>query len=280
MAILLNGRALAEQLLQELKLKITTLDFTPCLGVILVGDDPASHLYVSLKEKAAAEVGISVNKILLPATATLSQVTEAVKTFNENPKVQGILVQLPLPAPLPEQAVINLIDPNKDADGFHPLNLKKLSSGQPSIIPGLSEGIVKLINLTGVVLKNKTALILANSEEFSQPLAQLLRQLGLTIKTASQPETADLLKADVIVVALGQPEVITGQMVKNGAILIDVGTTKVNDQIKGDIKADDFTNREVYLTPVPGGVGPMTVAMLLWNVYHLATDKQAKRSAS
>ncbi len=273
MATLLNGRALAEQLLQELKLKIPTLGFTPCLGVILVGDDPASHLYVSLKEKAAAEVGISVNKILLPATTTLAQVTAAVRTFNENPKVQGILVQLPLPIPLPEQTVINLIDPNKDADGFHPLNLKKLNNGQPSIIPGLSEGIVKLINLTGVALKNKTALILANSEEFSRPLSQLLKQLGLTVKTASQPEVSELLKADLIIVALGQPEIITGQMVKDGTVLIDVGTTKVNDQIKGDIKAADFINREVYLTPVPGGVGPMTVAMLLWNVYHLAAGK-------
>jgi len=271
MATLLNGRALAEQLLQELKLKTSALDFTPCLGVILVGDDPASHLYVSLKEKAAAEVGISVNKIILPATATLSQITGAVKTFNENANIHGILVQLPLPAPLPEQTVINSIDPNKDADGFHPLNLKKLTSGQPSIIPGLSEGIIKLINLTGLELKNKAVLILANSEEFSQPLSWLLGQLGLVVKTSLQPEAAELLKADIIIVALGQPEIITGQMAKDGTILIDVGTTKVNNQLKGDIKAADFINREVYLTPVPGGVGPMTVAMLLWNVYRLAT---------
>ncbi|MFA4818336.1 MAG: bifunctional 5,10-methylenetetrahydrofolate dehydrogenase/5,10-methenyltetrahydrofolate cyclohydrolase [Patescibacteria group bacterium] len=275
MATLLNGRALAEQLLQELKLKISALDFTPCLGVILVGDDPASHLYVSLKEKAAAEVGISVNKIILPATATLSQITGAVKTFNENANIHGILVQLPLPAPLPEQTVINSIDPNKDADGFHPLNLKKLTSGQPSIIPGLSEGIIKLINLTGLELKNKAVLILANSEEFSQPLSWLLGQLGLVVKTSLQPEAAELLKADIIIVALGQPEIITGQMVKDGTILIDVGTTKVNNQLKGDIKAADFINRSVYLTPVPGGVGPMTVAMLLWNVYRLATNQNS-----
>ncbi len=273
MATLLNGRALAGQLLQELKLKISTLDFTPCLGVILVGDDPASHLYVSLKEKAAAEVGISVNKILLPATTTLAQVTNAVETFNNNPKVHGILVQLPLPAPLPEQTIINSIDPDKDADGFHPLNLKKLTSDKALIIPGLSEGIIKLIDLTGWEISHKTAVILANSQEFIQPLSWLLGQRGVIVKTSHQPETAELLKANIIIVALGQPEIITGQMVKDGTILIDVGTTKVNDQIKGDVKAADFINRSVYLTPVPGGVGPMTVAMLLWNVYRLATDK-------
>jgi methylenetetrahydrofolate dehydrogenase (NADP+)/methenyltetrahydrofolate cyclohydrolase len=270
MATLLNGRALAASLSSELKSKVDELPLTPRLGVILVGDDPASHLYVKLKERAASEVGIAVEKILMPQNSAAADVISQVKKFNARSDVHGILVQLPLPSQINEHEVIAAIDPTKDADGFHPLNLKKLMNNQPAIIPGVSAGIVKLIELAQEPVQAKLAYLIVNSDEFALPLKKLLATKGLRVVTSHKIEPKQLSLADIVVVALGQPGVIKGEFIKDGAIIIDVGTTKVGEKVIGDVDAESLRNRCVYLTPVPGGVGPMTVIMLLWNVYNLA----------
>ncbi len=276
MSILLNGRDLALSLRRELKQKITELNFKPQLGVILIGNDPASHLYVSLKEQAAAETGIEIKKILLPPTCPIKEIIEQVQNFNKNPKIHGILVQLPLPKNINENSIINAIDPAKDADGFHPQNLTRFLNDQPAITPGVSAGIIKLIDLAGKNLSGKKAVLLVNSYEFAAPLKKLLTDKKVVVSINHQINPPQLQLADIIVVALGKPNIITGNLIKDGAIIIDVGITKVANKVKGDVKADDFNNRHVYLTPVPGGVGPMTVAMLLWNVYWLARTHSLK----
>ncbi len=269
MAYLLDGRTLAATIRQDLKHKIAERSLSPTLGIILVGDDPASHLYVALKEKAAAEVGIGVVKVLLPKGTDFGSVAQHLKSFNQRPDITGILVQLPLPPPLNEHQVIELMDPAKDADGFHPQNLKRLLAGEAAITPGVTHGIVKLIELAGLPLGDKTAALLVNSQEFAQPLIKLLGERLVRCSVLSTPEPTTLALADIVVVALGRPGILTSDMVKDGTIVIDVGTTKVGSRVVGDA-APELIERNIYLTPVPGGVGPMTVAMLLWNVYQLS----------
>lgn len=270
MATLLNGRELALNLRNELKQKISASHLTPCLGVILVGDDPASHLYVSLKEQAAKEVGIAVEKKLMPNSTTTAEVIKQVKEFNANSNINGILIQLPLPPAINEHAVINELDPAKDADGFHPTNLANLLNNNEAVVPGVSVGIMKLITLSQQSIANKTANLIVNSDEFAQPLKKLLEDAEVSVHISRQPEKDLIRNADIIIVALGQPMIIKSDLIKDGAIVIDVGTTKVNGKILGDVEATGLTNRHVFLTPVPGGVGPMTVVMLLWNVFELA----------
>lgn len=269
MAHLINGRALAADIRRELKANITAAGFKPTLGVILVGNDPASHLYVSLKERAAHEVGVTVEKAIFPADTKQQDLLEKINNFNERTDIDAVLVQLPLPQGIDENTVINTIRPDKDADGFHRQNLSLLNSDKSFIIPGLSLGIVRLIESTGLPLNGKNAVLIVNSDEFARPTAELLRQRGLTVDISQQPDSKTS-QADVIVVAVGKPNTIHSEHVKNGAVVIDVGTTKTGDRVVGDVAQDEFMGREIYLTPVPGGVGPMTVAMLLRNVYQLA----------
>jgi len=270
MSFLLDGRSLADTLRQELAAKIAELKITPCLGVILVGDDPASHLYVKLKEQAAAEVGIRVDKILLSANCTEDQVLDKLKIFNQRPDVQAILVQLPLPPQLNENLIISQLDPAKDADGFHPQNLQRLQAGETVTVPGVCLGIMKLIDLAAKDTAGGSAVLLVNSPEFAQPLAELLGKKNIKSQIIYQPDRTLLRAANIIIVAKGQPNLITADDIQDGAIVIDVGTNKVGSRLVGDVDADSLKQRPVYLTPVPGGVGPMTVAMLLWNVYQLA----------
>ncbi len=272
MAKLLNGRELAASLRHELKAKVANLNFLPKLGVVLVGNDPASHLYVNLKEKAAADVGIAVEKALFTEEATITTVTAKLAEFNSRPDIHGILVQLPLPGGLNEHEVIAAMNSQKDADGFHPDNLKQFLRGSDAITPGVSEGIVRLIELAGVELAGRTAALVVNSAEFAQPLIKLLSNRGVQANVVPKPKADVLLRADIIITAIGKPKIIRSEHVKDGAIIIDVGTTKIVDRVVGDVAGEDFANRDVYLTPVPGGVGPMTVAMLLWNVYRLAVQ--------
>ncbi|HCX39301.1 MAG TPA: bifunctional methylenetetrahydrofolate dehydrogenase/methenyltetrahydrofolate cyclohydrolase [Candidatus Veblenbacteria bacterium] len=276
MPTILNGRDLAASLRAELKNKVAELNLTPRLGVILVGDDPASHLYVALKEKAAKEVGIGVEKILLPNSAAKEDIIAKVEFFNNRPDIHGILIQLPLPPQLNEHEIISAMNPEKDADGFHPHNLTNLQNNQTAVIPGVTAGIIKLIELSGQTLAQKQACLIVNSDEFALPLKKLLQDRVAKVNIIHTPEPKDLQVADIVVVALGQPQIIKGEFIKDGAVLIDVGTTKVNGKVMGDVDAASLANRDVYLTPVPGGVGPMTVIMLLWNVYHLARQLAEK----
>lgn len=269
----INGRAVAKRITEETRAELAALpDVTPGLAIVLVGDDPASHLYVRLKAKACADVGIAFRKELLPADATLANVLKTVMALNEDPSVDAILVQLPLPDGLDEDAVIRTIDPLKDVDGFHPKTVAAMRAGKPTVIPGLAAGIMALIHETKRDIDDHHLLVVANSETFAEPIMHLAKQRGMFTAYA-HPDSADLKESiagcSVLVVAVGRPGFITGDMVKPDAVLIDVGTTKVGDKVVGDV-APSAWDVAGHVTPVPGGVGPVTVAMLLRNAVRLA----------
>lgn len=270
MAILLSGRELAREVRNELAQLIPKLPRRPVLGVVLVGSDPASHLYVKLKTEAANEVGISVELQELADTATTQDVIRRVESFNQREDVNGILIQLPLPPQVDAAQVIVAMRPDKDADGFHPVNLAALQQGERNLVPGVSQGIMRLIHEAHIPLKDKRAYLLVNSQEFALPLEQLLTDEGVVCERSREIDGELLGRADIVVSALGKPHCVPGRLLKDGAIIIDVGTTKVGSHVVGDVDVTSLADRTVYLTPVPGGVGPMTVAMLLMNVYRLA----------
>jgi methylenetetrahydrofolate dehydrogenase (NADP+)/methenyltetrahydrofolate cyclohydrolase len=278
---IIDGKSLAREIRTKIKEKITTLGITPGLAVILVGADPASHLYVGLKEKAAAEVGIHFEKFLFFATEPEEKIITKIEELNSRPDIHGIIVQLPLPVGYDESKITTAIDPQKDADGFHPENVAKLLAGESKIIPPVISGILRLIESTGEELKNKKIAILANSEILAKPLEKIFDENE--VKTIIMPEALndEISDADIVITALGRPKIITAEKIKPGAILIDVGTTRLDDGTTvGDVDfsaAGGFASGEEsvlqkagWITPVPGGVGPMTVAMLLQNVLELA----------
>lgn len=267
---IIDGKKLALQIRQEIKKEISELGITPGLAVILVGADPASHLYVGLKEKAAAEIGIHFEKFLFFATEPEEKIIAKINELNARPDIHGILVQLPLPQGYDENKIVAAIDPKKDADGFHPENIKKLLAGEAEITPPVISGILKLIESTGIELINKKIAILANSEILAKPLAKILE--GNEVKTIIAPKTltTQIADADIVITALGRAKIITADAIKSGAILIDVGTTRQEDGTTvGDIDFDSVAEKAGWTTPVPGGVGPMTVAELLQNVLNL-----------
>lgn len=255
MAERLDGKQLATNIRQKVKQMVTTLPSRPGMAAILVGDDPASHLYVSLKEKACEEVGIYFEKFLYPASISTEELMTKIQELNTRDQINGILVQFPLPSQ-DEDRVAQAIDPMKDIDGFHPENLRKLEAGEPRLVPPVALGIMKLIDATGVEVKDKTAQLVC-SEFFARPLIALLKERGF------KPLIGPI--SDVLVVALGKPHSITADQVKPGAIVIDVGTTKTEAGLLGDVDPS-VADVAGFLTPVPGGVGPMTVAMLTMNV--------------
>lgn len=273
---LIDGRSLAKKIRAELKDKIAAFGLTPGLGVILVGDDPASHLYVRLKKKACAEAGIYFEKYLFPADATEEKIIEKIKQLNAAPNIHGILVQLPLPFHLDPNRVIAAIDPTKDADGFHPDNVKLLREGRTAVEPVLAKAIWRLIEdaRKNAGLNGKKCLIIGNSDAFTEPLEIFLQQKGLTASHVhfQQLNRSVIKQFDIVIIAIGQPNFLTGKDLKDNAIVIDVGINRLpNGAICGDVDFESTQNKNGWLTPVPGGVGPVTVAMLLENVYLLAS---------
>lgn len=272
-AKLIDGKAIAEKIMLDTRREVVELGYTPGLAVFLVGDDEASHVYVRLKEKACRKVGIDFHKYACDTTVTTQELVEAIGFIDGDDHIDAILVQLPLPKGYDTQAIINAIAPRKDVDGFHPTTLKSFLDGKTSFVPGLSLGILRLVESTGEHLKGKHAVILANSDIFSAPLQQLFEKSGMTVDVVS-PKSDKLdthtSKGDVLVVAVGKPGFVGADMVKAGAIVIDVGTTKVDDELLGDVDFDSVKDKAGHLTPVPGGVGPVTVAMLLENTVRLA----------
>lgn len=253
---LINGRALARRIRTEASALIRERDLKPGLAVILVGDDPASHLYVNLKERACADAGILFEKVVFPADAQEEVVLNAIETLNKKEGVHGILVQLPLPDHIDETKVIQAIDPVKDVDGFHP---------ETNLVPGLATGILMLAKEPGIPLSGKSVSIIANSDIFRTPLEKLfLAENALVIDDAS--------KADIVVIAVGKPHSLTKEMIKPGAIVVDVGTNRIGDTVVGD--AANLEGVAGAITPVPGGVGPMTVAMLIRNTVELASRQK------
>ena len=259
---------------------------TPGLAVILVGDNPASVSYVTAKEKASREAGMHSLEIRLPADATEDEVLERVRALNADPAIHGILVQLPLPKGISEKKVIYAIAPEKDVDGFTPVNVGKMLIGDDCFLPCTPHGIVKLIETAGMDISGKHAVVIGRSNIVGKPVAALLARKGpranatVTLCHTGTPDVAAYTRtADVVVVAAGRPNTLTGDMLKPGAVVIDVGVNRVPDATKpkgyrlcGDADFDSCAAVASAITPVPGGVGPMTITMLLWNTLQAARN--------
>ncbi len=275
--ILLEGQTLAAKIRNEVKEKIKKLGLKPGLSVILVGEDPASHLYVKLKERACAEVGIRFEKYLFPSQTPQAEIIKKIQTLNWRPEIQAILVQVPLPPPLSEEKILAALDPRKDVDGFHPKNLELLLAGQPFIIPGVAQGIMTLLKSSGQSLIGKQAALLVNSFTFAAPLRYLLEKEGAHPHLILAPKnletiTPQLASAEILITAIGQPRAITRSMIRDGSLIIDLGTNRLNDgRVVGDVDFETIKEKAGACSPVPGGVGPLTVAMLIRQTFRLAS---------
>jgi len=276
MAQIIDGKKIAAEIRAELAKEIEELKkegLHPGLAVILVGDDPASRVYVNNKKKACAEIGIYSREYALPKETTQEELLNLIGELNQDPQIHGILVQLPLPDHLDERQVLEAISPDKDVDGFHPVNVGRLATGQPCLKPCTPAGIIELIDRTGIELKGKEAVVVGRSNIVGKPGAFLLLARHATV-TICHSRTARLdevcRRADVLVAAVGRPEMVTGDWVKPGAVVIDVGINRVEKGLVGDVEFDTAKEKAGYITPVPGGVGPMTIAMLMKNTVEAA----------
>lgn len=275
---LIDGKQLATTIIDGITKAIIDEGLEPQLAVILVGDDPASHLYVKLKEQACKKAGIVFNKYLIDANAPEEELLRTVQFLNVDPDIDAILIQLPLPAHFDQQRIIDAMDHRKDVDGFHKKNIEALLAGKKQhILPGLALGIWKLIESTGEKnYSGKHALIVSKSEEFSRPLAALLRMHSIE-SAHLRPDAPNLSEAtraaDILITAVGKPNFITSDLVKKDVTIIDVGINKIDGRTVGDVDFDNVAPTTSFITPVPGGVGPMTVAMLLYNTLILARER-------
>lgn len=271
---IIDGRQLAARIRADLKAKVATMPTKPGLAIVLVGDDLASHTYVRLKEKAAQEIGLHFVRCDFADDAAEVDVLARINELNANPSIHGIIVQLPLPAQLNADRVVNAIAPAKDADGFLKVSMEKFRTDPEALPPVLCEGIWRLIASTGETHAGKRAVVLANSTTFGEPMALLLTRNGLDVQICYPPfhSSTELTRAaDVIVIAIGQPHYLKATDVKTDATIIDVGYTRLNGKDVGDVDSESLQNASGWLTPVPGGVGPVTVAMLLERTVRLAT---------
>ena len=273
MGQIIDGKALSAAIKDEVRGQVPALEQKygrkPCLCVIIVGENPASQVYVRNKVRAAEYVGIDSLKVELPAETPEEALLERIAALNADPAVDGILVQLPLPKHIDEEKVIDAIDCGKDVDGFHPANVAGLWLGKDCIVPCTPAGILRLIDSTGVSLAGKQAVVVGRSNIVGKPVAKLLLDRNATV-TIAHSRTADLgavtSQADVLVVAVGRAGLITGDMIKPGAVVIDVGMNRdAEGRLCGDVDFASCADKASWITPVPGGVGPMTIAMLMVN---------------
>lgn len=287
---IIDGKKIAQKLRNEMSLEVENLSkkgITPGLAVILVGENPASQSYVRGKEKACADIGIYSRNITLPASCSQDELLSIINELNEDNEIDGILVQLPLPTQINEQAVIEAITPVKDVDGFHPISIGKMMLGEKTFLPCTPHGIVKLLEETGIATSGKEVVILGRSNIVGKPVANMLLQKAengnatVTVcHTRSLHTKEHTLSADIIIAAAGKPHTLTEEMVKEGAVVIDVGVNRVEDSSKkrgyrliGDADFDTLSKKCSYITPVPGGVGPMTITMLLHNTIESAKNR-------
>ena len=273
----MDGTALAARLRGELKDDIAELGRVG-LATMLVGDDPASEIYIRLKHKAAEEVGIEAIDHRLPSSMTEDELVELVEELNENDEVDGILVQTPLPEQIDEARVMRAIDPMKDVDGLHPFSAGQLYLGHQTLVPATPLGVMHLLDEYRIPIAGQRAVVVGRSTLVGKPLALLLLQANATV-TICHSRTEDLashtLDADILVAAVGLPGVITADMVKQGATVVDVGITRTDAGVMGDVEGD-VAEVAAFLTPVPGGVGPMTIAVLLGNAVRAARYRRGK----
>lgn len=281
-ATIIDGNKISGEIRAELKVEVEAMQkdhgMVPGLAVVLIGENPASQVYVRMKEKACTEVGVYSRKITLPGETSEDEVLNLIDDLNDDDRIHGILVQLPLPKHINEKKILEAINPDKDVDGFHPVNVGRLVIGEPVFPPCTPQGIIELLKRTGVDINGKDAVIIGRSNIVGKPVAILLMHENATV-TVCHSRTKDLAgkasAADILVAAIGKPEMVTADMVKDGAVVIDVGVNRVEDKLVGDVDFEASKEKASAITPVPGGVGPMTIAMLLSN-----TVKSAKISAN
>jgi methylenetetrahydrofolate dehydrogenase (NADP+)/methenyltetrahydrofolate cyclohydrolase len=275
---LLDGKKIAEEKLEMLKTRVAQLPHAPSLAVILVGDDPASHLYVKLKEKAAKKIGIDFHKYLLAADEPAEKVLETVAFLREDNEVDAILVQMPLPEDADPDAVIEAMGVEKDVDGFHPEHISQFIDGKDVMWPVFPQALVRLAEASGKDLDGKSAVIVGKSDLFTQAMVAACTRVGLRVMQVPCEKLACMqaavLAADVVFTACGKAGVITGDYSKDGAIVIDGGIATVDGETVGDCDVESVSEKAAFLTPVPGGVGPVTIACLLENVVDLAVARR------
>lgn len=277
-ARIIDGKAIAAELRARVATQVAGLGFRPGLTVILVGDDPASAVYVRSKDRAAREAGIDAHTIRLPAATTEAELLLTVARLNADPAVDGILVQLPLPAHIRAQAVIEAIDPAKDVDGFHPLNTGHLADGRPTLVPCTPAGIMRLLQHADVSVRGARALVIGRSTIVGRPVAALLLAADATV-TIAHSRTRDLptecRRADIVIAAIGRPAFVQGDWIAPGSAVIDVGINRLaNGRLVGDVDYAACAARADAITPVPGGVGPMTIACLMENTVKAALARR------
>ncbi len=287
-AKIISGNEIAESIRDELKIKVDELKrkgITPGLGVVLVGEDPASHVYVKAKGKACDKLGIYSETIKLPAETQEKELMKIIDKMNKDPKIHGILVQLPLPKHIDEKKVLMAIDPDKDVDGFHPVNVGRMLVGDECFLPCTPHGVQELLVRSGNNPEGKHVVVVGRSNIVGKPVAGILMQkkaganATVTIAHSRTKNLAELTKcADIIVAAIGKPEFIKADMVKNGVVIIDVGVNQVGTTsdgkriLKGDVDFEGVKEKASAITPVPGGVGPMTITMLMQNTIRSAEN--------
>ena len=277
MSTVIDGKAIAAKIRAEIATEVKTLQargITPGLATVLVGDDPASEVYVRMKGNACHELGMYSVKHTLPATTSEAELLDLIGRLNVDPKIHGILVQLPLPKQINTDRVLEAISPAKDADGFHPYNVGRLVVGKPTFQPCTPYGVMILLREAGVDLNGKEVVVVGRSNIVGKPVALMCLQQNATV-TICHSRTRDLpakvRNADVVIAAVGQPEMIKGEWIKEGAVVIDVGTNRVGEKkLVGDVEFAAASQRAAAITPVPGGVGPMTITMLLYNTLEAA----------
>lgn len=277
-ARIIDGKAVAAAMRARLAQQIARLAFRPGLAVVLVGDDPASAVYVRNKDLAAAQAGIAVQTWRLPQDTAEAVLLAQIARLNADPELDGILVQLPLPPQIRTQAVLEAVDPARDVDGFHPMNIGRLAAGNPSLIPCTPLGIMRLLQAAGIPLAGARALVIGRSAIVGRPLVSLLLGANATV-TVAHSHTRDLAaecrRAEVLVAAAGQPELVRGDWVRAGATVIDVGINRLADgRLAGDVAFAECAAVAGAITPVPGGVGPMTIACLLENTLTAALRRR------
>lgn len=278
-ARILDGKKLAAEIKADVKERTALLKqrgVVPGLAVVLVGEDPASKVYVGQKEKGCLEAGFASFLHRLPESTSQGELLALIERLNSDRTVHGILVQLPLPGQIDPDTVLAAIRPEKDVDGFHPVNMGRLMAGLPASEPCTPKGIMRLLKSTGLTLSGKEAVVIGRSNIVGKPVALMLLAESATV-TICHSRTEDLAaharRADVLVAAVGKPRFVTGDMVKEGAVVVDVGINRLEEGLVGDVDYEPAAERASWITPVPGGVGPMTIAMLLEN-----TLEQAEKS--
>ena len=277
-ARIIDGKAVAAALREQVAARAAALPWRPGLAVVLVGDDPASGVYVRAKDRAATAAGIAAQTIRLPAATTEADLLGVIARLNADAGVDGILVQLPLPPQIRARAVIEAIDPAKDVDGFHPVNVGRLHDGEATLVPCTPLGVMKLLQAAGVSLRGSRALVLGRSAIVGKPMAALLTAADATV-TIAHSRTRDLpaecRRAEVLVAAVGRPEMVRGDWIADGATVIDVGINRLPDgRLVGDVAYEEAREVAEAVTPVPGGVGPMTIACLLENTLRAAEARR------